>query len=243
MSEFWLKCSACRKELGFSTIHWVCSVSTCNRNRTRLVFCSVSCWDSHVADARHRDAWAVEARSPTKQAWQLEQANEAASAKPSAPASSSSPPSPGPMVRPAASSTSSPGGAPAAASPASSSAPPSSSGSSSAPAPSSSPTAAAGAPVRRFVDTSGGSAVASSAAPGAAAPNIELASGVEEEILVVVSKMKKYIRERSGMNCSDSVADALSAHLRLWCDQAIRNAATDGRKTVLDRDVPKPRSS
>jgi hypothetical protein len=65
MSEHWMKCSACRKELGFGQVHWVCSVSTCNRNRTRLVFCSVSCWDSHVADARHRDAWAVEARSPS----------------------------------------------------------------------------------------------------------------------------------------------------------------------------------
>jgi histone H3/H4 len=54
--------------------------------------------------------------------------------------------------------------------------------------------------------------------------------------------MKKYIRDRSGMNCSDAVAEALSAHVRVWCDEAIRSAAADGRKTVLDRDVPKPRS-
>ena len=60
-------------------------------------------------------------------------------------------------------------------------------------------------------------------------------------MLIVVSKLKKYIRERSGMNTSDSVADVLSDHVRAICDDAIRAAATDGRKTVLDRDVPKVR--
>jgi histone H3/H4 len=53
--------------------------------------------------------------------------------------------------------------------------------------------------------------------------------------------MKKYIKDRSGMNCGDSVAEALSDNLRAWCDEAIRTAAADGRKTVLDRDVGKPR--
>ena len=51
--------------------------------------------------------------------------------------------------------------------------------------------------------------------------------------------MKKYIKDRSGMNTSDSVAEALSDHVRAVCDDAIRTAASDGRKTVLDRDVPK----
>ncbi|MBA3541647.1 MAG: hypothetical protein H0T79_18680 [Deltaproteobacteria bacterium] len=53
--------------------------------------------------------------------------------------------------------------------------------------------------------------------------------------------MKKYIKERSGMNCSDSVGDALSEHVRAVCDEAIRAAARDERKTVLDRDVPRAR--
>jgi len=60
-------------------------------------------------------------------------------------------------------------------------------------------------------------------------------------MLVVVSKMKKYIKERSGMNCSDAVAEVLSDHVRALCDDSIRAAARDERKTVLDRDVPKPR--
>ena len=61
------------------------------------------------------------------------------------------------------------------------------------------------------------------------------------EILIVVSKMKKYIRDRSGMNTSDAVANALGDHVRAVCDEAIRAAARDGRKTVLDRDVPRLR--
>jgi histone H3/H4 len=58
-----------------------------------------------------------------------------------------------------------------------------------------------------------------------------------------VSRLKKYVRDRSGMNTSESVADALSAHVRALCDQAIRAAGTAGRKTVLDRDVPPLRVS
>ena len=42
----------------------------------------------------------------------------------------------------------------------------------------------------------------------------------------------------STMNTSDAVAEALGAHVRKVCDDAIRNAVRDGRKTVLDRDVP-----
>ena len=53
--------------------------------------------------------------------------------------------------------------------------------------------------------------------------------------------MKKYIKDRSGMNCSDAVADLLSDHVRAICDESIRAAAKDLRKTVLDRDVPRTR--
>ena len=38
------------------------------------------------------------------------------------------------------------------------------------------------------------------------------------------------------MNTSATVLDALSSKLRALCDQAIENAKTDGRKTVMDRD-------
>ena len=58
----------------------------------------------------------------------------------------------------------------------------------------------------------------------------------EREVLVVVSKLKAYVRARSGMTTSDSVVDVLSDKLRELCDDAILNASSEGRKTVLDRD-------
>jgi hypothetical protein len=76
------------------------------------------------------------------------------------------------------------------------------------------------------------------------APAIATARGGGEgdrEVLIVMSKLKKYIRDRSGMNCSDAVADIISDHVRAICDDAIRSAGGEGRKTILDRDVPRPR--
>jgi hypothetical protein len=150
-------------------------VSTCNRKGTGFVFCTVSCWDSHVADARHRDAWAVEKRAPSKEQWAKEQAES---------------PAPAPSPAPAA-------------------------------------------PVQRRVVV-GEAPVAASSSGG---PQL---ADAEREVLIVVSKMKKYIKDRSGFNCSDAVADMLSDHVRAVCDDAIRAAARDERKTVLERDVPRP---
>jgi hypothetical protein len=192
MAETWLKCSACKNPIPFHATHWVCSVSTCNRARTRLVFCTVSCWDSHVAILRHRDAWAVEARAPGKDAWEkelAEQASEAAAA---------------PVVVSSAQ-TSRHAAVPA-------------------PAPA----------VRRVVGDA-------SPTTAAAAEGLKLSEVTDKDVLVVVSKMKKYIKDRSGMNCSDQVVDLLSDHLRAVCDDAIRAAARDDRKTVLERDIPRPR--
>jgi histone H3/H4 len=56
------------------------------------------------------------------------------------------------------------------------------------------------------------------------------------EVLVVASKIKNYIRGKSGMNTSAAVMDALSGKIRNLCDQAIEQAKSDGRKTVMDRD-------
>jgi hypothetical protein len=154
-------CSTCRKPIGFGARYYHCSVSTCNRPRTALYFCSVPCWDAHVPEARHRDAWAEEARAPTQEAWQAEQqallsANQA-NMEDKAPKD------------------------------------------------------------RKIVTATAG-------------------GEVPREVLVVVSKLKAYVRARSGFNTSDGVVDALSDHLRRLCDLAIDNASVDNRKTVLDRD-------
>jgi histone H3/H4 len=60
-----------------------------------------------------------------------------------------------------------------------------------------------------------------------------------DEVLVIASRLKDYVRARSGFNTSDRVLEPLSDIVRRVCDEAIRNAAREGRKTVLDRDVPK----
>ncbi|MDX1763307.1 MAG: hypothetical protein R3231_03190 [bacterium] len=58
----------------------------------------------------------------------------------------------------------------------------------------------------------------------------------EKDVLVVVSKLKNYIRATGGMNTAANAAPALSDIIRSLCDQAVANAKKDGRKTVMDRD-------
>jgi hypothetical protein len=55
-------------------------------------------------------------------------------------------------------------------------------------------------------------------------------------VLVVMSKLKNYVRARSGYNTSDRVAEPLSDALRELCDRAIEKARAEGRRTLLDRD-------
>jgi hypothetical protein len=163
-STFWRKCTTCKKPIGFSQKYWVCSVSTCNRQRTGLVFCDIRCFDAHVPVLNHRDAGAFERLAPT-QAQAQAALSSAEAVTTSKPASSGM----GPQSK----------------------------------------------------------AIAPSTGPKA---------NLNDEILVVVSKVKNYIRARSGMNTSDSVMDTLSGFVRKYSDQAIQSAERNGRKTVLDRD-------
>src|SRR5262245_17781129 len=167
MAETWRKCNACKNPIPYHAKYWVCSVSTCNRPRTGYVFCTVSCWDSHIAEARHRDAWADEKRAPSKEAWERELASAPPEAAPA-----------GSVAR--------------------------------------GPVAPAPPVVRRVVGE----------ASPATAGNLQLADA-ERDILIVVSKLKKYIKDRSGMNTSDAVAELLSDHVRAICDDAIRAAARE----------------
>lgn len=59
-----------------------------------------------------------------------------------------------------------------------------------------------------------------------------------KEVLVVVSKVKAYIRATASMNTSDAVTEALSELVRSACEQAVAKAKADGRKTVMARDIP-----
>ena len=65
----------------------------------------------------------------------------------------------------------------------------------------------------------------------------------EQEVLVVVSKLKNYIRDASSFNTSGNVAPKLSDMIRTLCDSAIERARQDGRKTLMDRDFEFPSDS
>jgi hypothetical protein len=160
--DHWRKCTTCKKLIHFGQVFWVCSVSTCTRQRTGLVFCTVTCFDIHVPILNHKNAGAIEKRAPTLKQYQEELARESA---------------------PRTQATS---------------------------------------------DSSAGAA-------RPAVPRDPVAP--DDEILVVVSKVKAYIRDRSGMNTSESVMRLLSQKIRRMADDAIGRANQDARKTVLDRDV------
>ena len=151
MEEHWRRCSVCKQEIAYAADYYACNVSTCNRKRTSLVFCSVDCWEVHVPGANHRESWAVEKKAPA-----------------SAEADSASKPK-RPVVRPKT--------------------------------------------------------------DDAPSPSID-------EVLIVASRLKEFIRRESGYNTSDRVLAPLSDIVRRVCREAIENARRDGRMTVLDRDLP-----
>jgi hypothetical protein len=135
--NIWRKCSSCKKDIPLNSKYYECNVSTCTGLRTGYAFCSVNCWEVHLPGARHRDAGAVEKKSP------------------------------------------------------------------------------------------------SSAQSTSSALN---KSSMSHEVLVVVSKMKQYIKDVSEMNTSEDVNQIISEMIRLECEKAISKARADGRKTVMARD-------
>ncbi len=66
MDQVWKKCSSCKKPINLGAKYYVCSVSTCNGQRTGYVFDSVACFEVHLPAARHKDAAAIEMKAPIK---------------------------------------------------------------------------------------------------------------------------------------------------------------------------------
>lgn len=58
-----------------------------------------------------------------------------------------------------------------------------------------------------------------------------------DTVLVVASKIKKYIKDKSGMSTSGKAFDQLTVLVQMWADEAIDKAQSDKRKTVMDRDL------
>lgn len=61
-------------------------------------------------------------------------------------------------------------------------------------------------------------------------------SDVKKEILVVSSKIKKFVKDTSGLSTSAAVFDILSKKVEDICNAAIENAKNAKRKTLMDRD-------
>lgn len=156
-TDYWKQCNICKKPIAFEADHFLCSVSTCRRKRTGLVFCELACFEAHLPMLRHRDAWAEKEKAPSKAAWQAEKA----------------------------------------------------------------------AAVKKQAESPRRVIASPSETTNAAPPN---------EVLVIASKLKKFIKLKANMNTSDSAISVISDHLRELSVAALRNAAADGRKTVLDRD-------
>lgn len=57
------------------------------------------------------------------------------------------------------------------------------------------------------------------------------------EVLVVTSKVKKFIKDSGECNTSSETIDALSKAVEALCKRGIEKAKSDGRKTVMARDI------
>jgi len=162
-SGSWRKCSTCKKPIEFGQTYWICNVSTCNQRKNNFVFCQVPCWDAHLPVMNHREAWAVEKKAPSKNAWENELAEATKKEQ-----------------------------------------------------------------VKMSKPTKVEAAPASTQSVGS--------GDVPRDVLIVASKLKVYVKAKSGMNTSGEVLEALSDAVRGLTDEAILRAEQSGRKTVMARD-------
>ena len=57
------------------------------------------------------------------------------------------------------------------------------------------------------------------------------------DVLVVTSKVKKFIKENGDCNTSAETVDVLSKAVEELCRRGYDSAKADGRKTVMARDI------
>ncbi len=148
MSDYWKKCSVCKKEIGLQKLYQKCSISTCRKQ----AFCSVDCWAVHDSVMGHKSAYAEEERAPAVQENSTHEEER---------------------------------------------------------------------PKRRIV---------SSPSPQGQSSNLPM------DTLIVVSKLKAYVKAKSDMNTSGDVPDELSHFVRAIVNLAVEEAYKDGRKTLMARD-------
>jgi histone H3/H4 len=57
------------------------------------------------------------------------------------------------------------------------------------------------------------------------------------DVLVVTSKVKKFIKEQGNCNTSSETVAVLSKAVEMLCKKGLESAKADGRKTVMARDI------
>lgn len=62
----------------------------------------------------------------------------------------------------------------------------------------------------------------------------------KQDILIVASRLKDFVKDQAEMNTSADVLEVLSDHVRLLALEAIEAAREDGRRTVKARDFRRP---
>lgn len=62
-------------------------------------------------------------------------------------------------------------------------------------------------------------------------------AGSDSPTLVVVSKVKKIVKERGGLNTSSCCIEALTTLITNECLKGIERAKSSGRKTLMGRDI------
>lgn len=233
----WRRCSNCKGPIPLGATYWVCSVSSCSKVRAPTQFCKPDCWSVHEEVAFHKNAWAVEQRAPkTADPVEPEDVTRRAPAP-------SSPPRPEP-TRAAQAST---GAAASRTDDASAESDvlvvvsrlkelikAESSGMST----SDQVIAPFSDHVRRLATLGIDSARKADRKTLLDRDIPRLAPSAQQDVLVVVSKLKDFVRRAADLRTSDDVAVAISHELRRLALFAIENARKDGRKTVMGRDVP-----
>jgi histone H3/H4 len=250
----WRLCSGCKAPLAFEASHYRCSVSTCNKKRVFYAFCSVPCWEAHREESNHRDAWAEPQRAPTEEQWAVEQAKERGrverilgSPDPSSRRVEA------PYARrqaPVPQEVSARRGAPREVLVVASRCKAYVEAKSKM---------SVGEPVfralsdhlRELLERAAGSAAKDGRKTLLERDVLPLLESrqrlhpfqddprLPQETLVVVSRLKDYVKVAFDFNTSDAVIGPLSLHLRHMVTEALRNAARDDRRTVLARDVVK----
>lgn len=211
-ATFFRRCSNCKKPIALGAKYFICSVTTCQRIRSPIQFCSPDCFEVHNEVERHKDGWAVEQKAPLTLEEQPMTENNATEntadkkagaeddvlivvsrVKDFIKQKSNGMNTSGEIV------------------------------------------GALSESVKRLVDA----AIESAKKDGrktVMGRDVPRPAATGGDVLVVVSRLKSYISAKSEMRTSDEVLPVISEEIRRLSLAAIEAARKDGRKTVMGRD-------